>query len=454
MAASAAAGSSASAFASPASGASDGGVTTAHAELDAVGSAIAELSEMAAKRRRADSAGPAPERRRISVHQRSRSPVRAPLDATMALPGTPTGSEDGAGIRTPDTPLAASKASLVRGDIAGISTAITNDIMAQMRQLLISNNAVLSSAAASSLAPAVQAAVAPLEARMSDLVQRVEYMEQNNLGRHQGHRGDWADWTASGWEDYGPQPGDRDDDFPPLQGSWAERLVKAGHAKGGKPPGKPQGKLAATAGKGGTKGIPVAPRPPAASPSKLRITTLAGARVRLENITEVIRVFLSEGGAAPDYRLIGGKFGKSYTVEFKGGAEIGGPLVRAALSSLRLPDGTYRKLTCPAPVVGEPAVALFLNHDLDATKKSQDWHFRCLKRAGQAPRPDSGSLNDSRHLRISLRCRALVQFAWYWTPYTFKVVSLEAGAGGKFSAEDRAVIEKGYFDAVSPPGGG
>jgi hypothetical protein len=477
MAASAAAGSSSSALATPASEASDGARTVAlpadvpttiikletigpasvssisaaeRVELAAVGDVVAALSEVAAKRRRADSAGPA----RAGLRQRSRSPVRAPLDATMALPGTPSGSEDGAGIRTPDTPEAAAKANLVRSDIAGISTAITNDIMAQMRQLLISNNAVLSAAAASSVAPAVQAAVAPLEARMSDLVQRVEYMEKHNQGLHQGHRGDWEDWAASGWEDYGPQPSDRDDDFPPLQGSWAERLVKAGHAKGGKPPGKPQGKLAASAGKGGAKGIPVAPRPPAASPSKLRITTLAGARVRLENITEVIRVFLSEGGAAPDYRLIGGKFGKSYTVEFKGGAEIGGPLVRAALSSLRLPDGTYRKLTCPAPVEGEPAVALFLNPDQDATKKAQDWHFRCLKRSVQALRPDNGYLIDSRDLLISLRWRAIVQLAWDWNKSTYKVVWFEAGAGNRFSAEDRADIEKGYFDAVSPPGGG
>ena len=189
-------------------------------------------------------------------------------------------------------------------------------------------------------------------------------------------------------------------------------------------------------------------------PSKLRITTLAGARVRLENITEVIRIFLSERGAAPDYRLIGGKFGKSYTVEFKGGAEIGGPLVRAALSSLRLPDGTYRKLTCPAPVEGEPAVALFLNPDQDATKKANDWHFRCLKRAVQALRPDPAYLCDSRDLLVSLRWRAVVQLAWDWNNSTYKVVWFEAGAGNRFSAEDRADAEKGYFDAVSPPGGG
>jgi hypothetical protein len=420
--------------------------------LATVGGVVDALSDVVPKRRRADSAGPA----RAGLRQRSRSPARASLDATMALPVSPSynGSEDGvAGFRTPGTPAGA-EPSLVRSDIVGISAAITNDIMAQMRQLLISNNAVLSAAAVSSVAPAVQAAVAPLEAKLSELVQRVEYIEKNNQGQHQGQRGDWEDWAASGWEDRGPQPGDRDDDFPPLQGSWAERLVKGGHNKGGKPPGKPQGKLAASAGKGGAKGIPGTSRPHAASPSKLHITTLAGARVRLENITEVIRVFLSEGGAAPEYRINGGKFGKSYIVEFKGGAEVGGPLVRAALSSLRRPDGTFRRLTCPAPVDGEPAVALFLNPEQDATKKANDWHFRCLERSVQAIRPDEGYLCDSRDLLISLRWRAIVQLAWDWNKSTYKVAWFEAGAGDIFSAEDRTAIEKGYFDAVSPPGGG
>ena len=73
-------------------------------ELAAVGDVVAALSDVAAKRRRADSAGPA----RAGLRQRSRSPVRAPLDATMALPGTPSGSEDEiAGFRTPGTPAAA-----------------------------------------------------------------------------------------------------------------------------------------------------------------------------------------------------------------------------------------------------------------------------------------------------------------------------------------------------------
>jgi hypothetical protein len=288
---------------------------------------------------------------------------------------------------------------------------------------------------------------------VSDLLQRVEHMERKNRG---GHHGDWDDWAAAGWEDYSvPQPGDRDDDFPPLQApTWAERAAKAGQAKGGKPPGKLQGKVAAAAGKGGAKGIPVAPRPPAASPSKLRITTLAGARVRLADITEVIRVFLSERGAAPDYRLIGGQFGKSYTVEFKGGAEVGGPLVREALGSLRRPDGTYRKITCPAPVEGEPAVALFLNPDQDPAKRNNDWHFRCLKRAVQVLRPDPACLCDSRDLLVSLRWRSVVQLVWDWHKSIYKVVWFEAGAANRFSAEDRAEVEKGYFDAVSPPVGG
>ena len=208
-------------------------------------------------------------------------------------------------------------------------------------------------------------------------------------------------------------------------------------------------------GKGGGKVIPAAPRPPAASPSKIRITTLAGARVRLADITATVDKFLSELGSGPhNYSVTGGRLCTSYAVEFEGGAEIGGPLVRAALASLKLPDGTWRKLTCPAPIDGEETVALFLNRDSDPAKRSNDWHFRGLTRAVQKLRPDPACLCDSRDMLVSLRWRSVVQLVWGYHKSVFKVVWHEAGAVSRFSLEDRADVERDYFEAVAPPAGG
>ncbi len=99
-------------------------------------------------------------------------------------------------------------------------------------------------------------------------------------------------------------------------------------------------------------------------------------------------------------------------------------------------------------------MALFLNRDSDPAKRKNDWHFRCLKRAVQKLRPDPTYLCDSRDMLVSLRWRSVVQLAWDWQRSVFKVVWFEAGAGNRFSPEDRAEVEKDYFDSVSPPAAG
>ena len=99
-------------------------------------------------------------------------------------------------------------------------------------------------------------------------------------------------------------------------------------------------------------------------------------------------------------------------------------------------------------------MALFLNRDSDPAKRKNDWHFRCLKRAVQKLRPDPTYLCDSRDMLVSLRWRSVVQLVWDWNKSAFKIVWFEAGGGNQFSPENRAAIEKDYFDAVTPPAGG
>ncbi len=67
------------------------------------------------------------------------------------------------------------------------------DVLAQFNTMLIQNNAVTSAAAAALVAPAIQAAVAPIQAQMSDLAQRIDYMESmERKNRGGGHHGDWV----------------------------------------------------------------------------------------------------------------------------------------------------------------------------------------------------------------------------------------------------------------------
>ena len=163
--------------------------------------------------------------------------------------------------------------------------------------------------------------------------------------------------------------------------------------------------------------------------------------------------FLAEKGPVPDYTLSGGIFGKSYAIDFKGGAAIAGPLVRVTLDSLKQPDGTWRKLHCPSPIQGEPEIQLFLNPDRDPIKLQSDFHFRCLKRSVQKLRPDPTYLNDPRDLLISLRFRSLVQLVWDWNKGAYKIVWFEAGRVF-FPQEARSDVEKSYADATTNPGGG
>ena len=185
-----------------------------------------------------------------------------------------------------------------------------------------------------------------------------------------------------------------DDVFPPIRPNWAQRAAAvAGKGKGAK--AKPATKADPEGGKAsGTtsgKSAPAVAAPGATkvvSPCKLRISTLGGARVRREDLSRVMASFLAEKGPAPVYNLSGSVFGKSYAIEFKGGAAIATPLVRATLDSLKQPDGSWRKLFCPSPLQGEPEIQLFLNPDRDPTKLLSDFHFRCLKRSVQKQRHD------------------------------------------------------------------
>ena len=407
------------------------------------------------------------------------SAVAPPPLSPLPLPSSPLTPDDAVfedpvfhdAVAAPGTPPGA-RVSLV--PLAELSS-----IMEQFTYMLDANFAKLQAI----IVPTVASAVAPLLGQVSDLTQRMEYLERRLNENTYTPPQSWSDqgWTDYGNDGYAPEARqgydwNLDDDvfdtheFPPLQPTWAQRAASGakgpkassagggqskGKGKGGKPPGKQGNKAGVAPGKSGGKVTPPAPRP-AASSSKIRITTLAGARVRLEDLTETIDKFIKEAGPAPEYRLNGGRFGKSYTVEFKGGSEIGATLVRSVLGSLKLADGTWRKLTCPAPVPGEPPVALFLNRDSDPAKRSNDWHFRCLKRAAQKVRPDPQYLCDPRDMLVSLRWRSVVQLVWDWHRSAFKVVWHEAGAASLFSPEDRASIEKDYLDAVTgtPPAGG
>ena len=54
---------------------------------------------------------------------------------------------------------------------------------------------------------------------------------------------------------------------------------------------------------------------------------------------------------------------------------------------------------------------------------------------------------------VSLRYRPLVQLVWDWSKDSYKLVWFEAGKIF-FPQAERDLVEKGYLDAISSPGGG
>ena len=95
------------------------------------------------------------------------------------------------------------------------------------------------------IAPAVQAAVSPIQAQVSDLGQKLEYLERriNATGsQDKWHEYGWTNYPNDpgawpGWQDYGEDAymeAYDDDVFPPLQPNWAQRAAAVGgKGKGG-----------------------------------------------------------------------------------------------------------------------------------------------------------------------------------------------------------------------------
>jgi hypothetical protein len=231
------------------------------AERFEIASAVASSPEVPeAKRQRAD---------------RSISPMQ--VDTAMA-----TMSAEGAddhGYHTPSTPVRAGLAPLCRKYMAEMF-----DKFASLLQPL-----------QDSIPQAVQAAIQPLQAEVLSITRRLEQIEQRIGAGSEGsdQPGGW-----SGWHDYDQDYGrgyDQDfgKDYVPIEPTWAERAARVGKGAGKSAAGPAaRGPRSASAGAGARP--PAVSRPVAAAPGKIRIYTLGGARVKLEDVKATVCAFLSE----------------------------------------------------------------------------------------------------------------------------------------------------------------
>ncbi len=102
---------------------------------------------------------------------RSRSPPpHAPMALSVALPAQHDAVMSD-GYQTPGTPSGACGAPLAREDMGAI--------MAQFQAMLLANNHTLEN---NNILPAIQTAVAPVQAQVSDLAQTLEHLEKTVVG--------------------------------------------------------------------------------------------------------------------------------------------------------------------------------------------------------------------------------------------------------------------------------
>ena len=286
----------------------------------------------------------------------------------------------------------------------------------------------------------VAAAIQPLQGDLEAMGRRLRALEWRCAGENAEGDQQWPGWSNWGDDEF---PAWHRDwvEYPPAELTWAQRAAQ--HAKGdGK--GAKSGKNKAPAAGGGRPSPP-----PKLNPGKIRITTLNGARVKLTDIKEAVLGFILESDPAADIIFNGSVYGKAYTATFRASAEAGALCVKNALARLKCPEGGYRKLYCPSPIEGQPAVQLFLNMDKAPAQMAADYNFRALKRAVKAVHDDAHYLCETRDQVISLAYRPLVQLMANRGGQGYRVVWHRPAANGLFTAVQQEEIAAAYAATVA-----
>ena len=329
---------------------------------------------------------------------------------------------------SPRTPVGAGHGSVSRNDMA----AAIDGLFDKMVRLMEPRH--------QEIQQAVSTAIQPMQSELEAMGRRLSALERRFEGENAEGDQQWPGWSNLG-DDESPAWHRDWVDYPPAELTWAQRAAQ--HAKGdGK--GAKAGKAKAPAAGGGRS----AP-PPKLNPGKIRITTLNGDRVKLTDIKEAVLAFIMESNPATDVIFSGSVFGKAYTATFRGSAEAGALCVKNALARLKCPEGGYRKLYCPSPIEGQPAVQLFLNMDKAPAQMAADYNFRALKRAVKAVHDDAHYLCDTRDQVISLAYRPLVQLMANRGGQGYRVVWPRPAANELFTAVQQEEIAAAYAATVA-----
>ena len=329
------------------------------------------------------SAKPLPDAKRARANTRPSTPETADMESV----GYQSLEE------APRTPQGAGHGSVNRADMS----AAMDDLFQKMVRLMEPRHQEIQQSVATAIQP-LQSDLEAMGLRLSALEKR--FQDENAEGDQQ-----WPGWKNYGDEDHPAWHKEEwhEDESQPAAPTWAQRAAK--HAKGD---GK-GAKGAKSAAKGKDTAAARAAAPNKLNPSKIRISTLNGNRVKIADLKQVVLAFIAETAADAEVIINGSVFGKAYTATFRASSEEGATLVKNCLAALKVPEGGYRKLWCPSPVDGQEAIQLFLNTDKAPAQMAREYQFRTLKRCVKAVHDEPNYMCDPRDQLMSLAFRPIVQ---------------------------------------------